>query len=92
MKTNFFKIVMPAAAILFAIGGSFVSHASEKKTNANVPGYIMLAGMCQNVTTCSDVSNPVVCTIIYQGITYQAYAKQSPADTVCDIIRWRPNT
>ena len=83
---------MPAIAILLAIGGSFVSHASEKKTNVIVPGYIIPIGgsICENITTCSNVLTPVLCTVIYQGITYQAFAKQSGSDTVCDITLWRP--
>jgi len=93
MKTNFFKIVMPAAAILLAIGGSFVSQASVKKTTALVPGYVLLPGEneCRNITICSNVLNPVLCTAIYQGNTYQCFSKQSGSDTVCDIFLWRPN-
>jgi len=93
MKTNSFKIVVSAAAILLAIGGSFVSHASEKKTNIIVPGYIIPTGdfICRNLTTCSNVSNPVVCTVIYQNGNYQAYNKQSGTDVVCDILLWKPN-
>jgi len=92
MKTNFFRIVMPATAILLAIGGSFASQASGKKTTANVPGYIIPIGgnVCENRTICSNITSPVLCTVIYQGISYQAFAKQSGSDTVCDITLWKP--
>ena len=80
---------MPAIAILLAIGGSFVSYASEKTTNALVPGYIDIIGShCIHYTTCSNIVGPVICTAIYQGIVYQAYGR-FPNDTVCDLILWR---
>ena len=83
---------MPAVAIILAISGSYTTHASEKGTNALVPGYIYPIGSCCciNITACSNVANPVLCTAIYQGITYQAFIKQSPSDTTCDIVGYKP--
>jgi len=91
MKTNFFKIVMPAATILLAVGGSFASHASEKKTTINVPGYVILPGdpICRNLTTCQNITATVLCTVIYQGNSYMAFSKQAPSDMVCDMFTWR---
>jgi len=81
---------MPTVAILLAVGGSFVSHASEKKTTASVPGYIIpLGGICQNVILCNNIS-PGLCTVIYQGLSYQTFAKQAGCNTVCDILLWKP--
>jgi len=91
MKTSLFKIVMPTIAILLAVGGSFASNASEKATSTILPGYIIPLGgsICQNFTTCENILSPWICTLVYQGIPYQAYGKMSPQDTVCDIILYK---
>jgi len=90
MKTNYSKILMSAVAIIFAIGGSFASHTSENRFI--VTGYIIPIGatMCQAATTCDNVTNPVLCTVVYQGVTYTAFGKASPNDTTCPIALFKP--
>jgi len=92
MKTNFFRIVIPAVAILLALGGSFVSHASEKKTNANVSAWIIPIGatQCMSFSTCSNIVSPVLCTVTYQSNTYQAFNKEAPSDTTCNVLLFKP--
>ena len=94
MKTKIFKIVLPLIAIVFAIGGSFVSHASEKNVNAPVTAYINPiplppTGPCSVAVTCSNIVSPVVCSATYLGDTYQAYSKANPMDNFCLIVRYR---
>ena len=95
MRKKLFKIVFPLIAIIFAIGGSFVSHASEKNVNAPVTAYINPISLppgtqpCSLAVTCSNLIGPVVCTADYLGVTYQAYSKLSPTDTFCQIVRYK---
>jgi len=90
MKTNYFKMIMPIMAILFAIAGSFSSKASENKTDTYVTGYIspQWQQMCSISVGCAN-SGFQACTATYGGITYQAYGKSSPWDTVCFIFRYQ---
>ena len=92
MKTIFFKIIIPITVIIFAIYNSFASNISEKNIDLILSGYIIPIGntICQNITTCSSM-NPTLCSVVYQGQTYQVYGKQSPSDTVCDIPLYRQN-
>ena len=90
MKTNYFKIIMPIMAILFAIMGSFSSKASENKSDAYVTGYIspQWQYMCSLSVGCSSTGFQV-CTATYGGISYQAFGKSSPWDTVCSIFLYK---
>lgn len=90
MKNFFFKIVIPSAAILLAIGGSFTTHASQKKATVPVPGYFTPLGSgggpaCQLSITCTTIPGPL-CTVIFQGRNYAALGKVNPSDTTCPVI------
>jgi len=90
MKTIFFKIGMPVAAIVLAIGGSIVSNAqTEKSPQIIVPGYYntnpAIPNPCNVSVQCNSVSGPV-CTVVVAGITYQAFGKEFTTDTVCPIV------
>jgi len=91
MKTNLSKMIMTIVAIMLAIGGSFVSHASEKKTFTILPGYInpIFSFPCTNVTSCSNIAGRPFCTVTYQGHLYQAFGRQSPGDPYCDTVLFR---
>lgn len=90
MKANIFKIVMPVAAILLAIGGSLSTHASEKKNLALTNGYITPIGqaMCSVITPCQNVGS-IPCTVIYEGNSYSPKGKFNPSDTSCIRILYR---
>ena len=83
---------MPAVAIILAIVGSFSSHASEKSTSAIVPGYTLLptGTVCINIANCSNIPSPVLCSVIYQSVTYQVFGKEHPNDTACITFLFRP--
>jgi len=86
MKTYLSKIIMPIAAITLAIGGSFVSHASEKSSLVKVTGYFHPNGtpICVPIKICNTIGF-VLCTTVYQGRVYQVFGKVSPNDTVCPV-------
>ncbi len=77
MKSNFFKIVLPAFALMIAITASlaFTSNSSD----ADVIVYIEPG--CQKVfidesqvpSTCETINTGAPCTIIFLGQTYDAY-------------------
>ena len=93
MKSHFFKIVMPVAAILLAIGGSFASKANTVKSpQIIVPGYYntnpAIPNPCNVSVQCSNITGPV-CTVTVGGQSYQAFGKVLETDTVCEIVRFR---
>lgn len=91
MKTKYFKIVAGIAAVLFAIGGSFMSHASER-TNPNqiIPGYATTnaANPCEIPVACSTTPS-AYCTISLGVFTYYAFGKLGPA--YCPVTLYRYN-
>jgi len=93
MKTNFFKIVIPAVSIIMAIAGSFASHANVKKApQILVTGYYntnpSLPGPCLTPIQCSNILGPV-CTVVTGGQTFQAWGKEFPDDNICNIVLYR---
>ena len=95
MKSINSKIIIPAIAILFAISGSFVTHASELKASAIVPGYVNLKDNtppCSRSFNCSDVKGRI-CTVILggpMGTLYQLYGKQSLTAVTCNKVLYIP--
>lgn len=89
MKTNYLKIIATAAAVLFAIGGSFVSHASEKKAQTFVAGYatINFAYPCEVYAPCNNLPFKPICTVQVGSTVYQAFGKSS--FSYCPITLWR---
>lgn len=85
MKTNYFKIVMPVIAVIFAIGGSFATFASEKSTQTSVIGYVSYFTSCDIAVACGTLGP--VCTATVGGNVYQAFGKFSINDTACPILR-----
>ena len=91
MKNIFLKSVIPTAAILFAIGGSFATHASEKKSQVDVPAFAPQGGTnpCLLTFTCSNVNNGVLCTALIGTNLTQFYGKLTPEAAICPITLWQ---
>ena len=92
MKSIFFKIVMPVAAIILAIGSSISTHASQKRAHQFITGYINPVGsnLCSITASCTDVGG-VLCTATYQSVVYQAFGKEAPSDSTCPVLLFRPS-
>lgn len=89
MKSRIFKIAMSLAAVVFAIGGSFASHASVKKPHTYLTGYIDAFEACRISTACSDIIGPACTATIYVGstaYTFQAWGKLQDYQGVCPLI------
>lgn len=87
MKTKLSKIVMSLIAVVIAVSGTFVSHASEKNSKQIVTCWITppnSSDICDIIVDCGHSSR--ICTIIYQGVAVQAFGKINPNDTVCPLI------
>lgn len=87
MKTKIFKMLMPVLAIILAIGGSFATHAAEKKADQTIIGYATSINgtPCSIIIICGQIPN-TICVIIIIGIPTQAWGKFNPNDTACPII------
>ena len=90
MKINYFKIIIPIVVTLLTIGGSLLSHASEKEVTTYITGYVSTFGHppCYINVNCTTFGSSY-CTATVGGLTYQAFGKLSPWDTVCSIILYR---
>lgn len=86
MKASFFKIIMSAAAVLLAIGGSFATYTSERKAQQAVIGYAnSIDGTpCAITVLCGNIL--WICTVTIGGVNVQAYSKFNPSDTTCPIV------
>ena len=73
------------------MSSSFATQES-KKAQLLVDCYITPIGHfpCQIYVGCGSLTGTIVCTAIFQGQTYQAYAKLNPTDTVCPFICYKP--
>lgn len=69
MKTSFFKKILPALAIMLALGGAFGSLAMNRADNDKSAGVFLayiknnpLGTSCTEAVMCSDAIGPI-CTI-----------------------------
>jgi len=92
MKNKFSEIIIVIAVISTAIGASFEIYASKKNVLTPKSGYIYPIGgsPCSISIQCNDLGN-VVCTVVYQSNMYQAFGKETPGETSCTVILFRPN-
>lgn len=92
MKNHFLKNVLSLATIVLAIGGSFVSHASQKSPKAIIPGYATTnpARRCAHTVACStDAANPY-CTYTTGTTTYYALGRLTPNVYIpCEVILYK---
>ena len=94
MKTAFFKKILPALAIMLAIGGAFGTYAmshSEGKSG-NFVGYIKnnLAGTdCSESTLCSYV-NAELCTVNAIPEGTQLWAQNAQGRCIVEVYRIHP--
>lgn len=79
---------MSTTVVLLAVAGSFASHASEKKVQQLLIGYIpsINGTPCKISTQCGEIQN-TICTATQAGIPYNATGKFNPNDTVCPLVR-----
>jgi len=94
MKTKSFKLILPIVSIIFAVGGSFVTSASEKSKLAVIPGYAPLAATenfpaCSLTTNCSDNTMNPICTRTIGTITFNAFGKIFPQASTCPIVLYK---
>jgi len=98
MKTNLLKIAIPTATILFAIGASFTTHASQKSTTGiSEAGYFTPIGFdstgnaprpCSIAANCTTYDSPL-CMVMYEGQVFQAFGKINPGDVSCPMVLGR---
>ncbi|HEX9981249.1 MAG TPA: DUF6520 family protein [Flavobacterium sp.] len=83
-----FKTIVPALAIMLAIGGAFAAQDADK---AVVPetGWINTPGPCAQAKTCSTVQG-TLCTIRVNNVNHQAFGKPNPAIMSCTKVLYEP--
>ena len=82
MKIHYLKALMPLIAIMFAIGSSVVTKASEKSVLAITNGYVPNSVPCVNPTQCCNIG-ATVCSVYFGGQSYQLFGKFTPVDQTC---------
>ena len=84
MKNIFIKTVIPAIAILLAIGGSFVTQSAEKKAEICFPGFAPTydPNPCIITTTCSNMLGSYFTALVGSEIV-RFYGKISPGAVTC---------
>lgn len=91
MRTQFFKMVLPAFVLLLAVFGAFAfKGADSKAVLAPESGWINLPGQpCAVQVQCNNDPGPV-CTAIYQGTSHQVFGKLNPQAMACNKVLSRP--
>jgi len=80
------------AAIALAVTGAFASQKpASSAAFADETGWINLSATqpCHQSVTCSNVSNPQACTMLYQGVTRTAFGKVNPNINECAKTLYR---
>lgn len=95
MKTKILKMVLPAFIIMMAVLSAYAFKKAEKKELlAPTSGWISLPGQppCSTEVMCDDVEKPLLCTVVHQGVNYQAFGITSVNPVTCNklLYRWIP--
>ena len=88
MKKRILNLILPMAAIMFAVAGAFASHTSSKGILAPQTGYIDSLSPC-SVAVSSNNSFGPICTALVNGVQRQAYGKINPQDATCAKVLYR---
>src|SRR5690606_19918951 len=83
MKNRKLKMIAPLLTLVFAIGGAFATNSFTKvDALAEVDGYIDSPSPCEQRVSCSDINTGIVCTDQFDT---QAFAKENPSATTCNV-------
>ena len=91
MKTTILKSVMPIGAMVLAIAGAFA--ANPKTVDSSRPpvvGWASLPGQpaCGTQVPC-QTEQASICTILHNGVTYQAFPKNAAGQCTTDRLYMR---
>ena len=94
MKTNFLKSSLPIGAFVLAIAGAFAADVKNaEEARPPITGWASLPGQpaCSTSVPCRTEVNTQMCTILHNGVTYDAFEKDPITGQSTDKRYYRLN-